>query len=72
MNTKQIALSVLGVLAGGAVLYYLSREEVVKLDPKVHTNERFMEILDELNLEYTCIYVRNYNLILKAKENGEW
>jgi hypothetical protein len=65
MNTKQIALGVLGVLASGAVLYYLSREAPIKLDPKIHTKEKFMELLDELNLEYTCIYVRNYNMILK-------
>jgi len=25
-----------------------------------------------VRLEYTCIYTRNYNLMLKMKERGEW
>ena len=71
-NSKQVLVSVLGVLAGGALLYYLSREEKVKLDSNVNTRERFLALLEELNLEYVCIYVRNYNMLLKYKENGEW
>ena len=71
MNTKQIAITALGVIAGGALLYFLSKEESVKLDPKIHTREAFLALLEELNLEYVCIYVRNYNLILKMKENNE-
>jgi hypothetical protein len=71
-NSKQVLVSVLGVLAGGALLYYLSREDKVKLDSNVHTRERFLALLEELNLEYVCIYVRNYNMLLKYKENGEW
>lgn len=71
MNTKQIAITALGVIAGGALLYFLSKEESVKLDPKIHTREAFLALLEELNLEYVCIYVRNYNMILKMKENNE-
>jgi len=71
MNTKQIAIATLGVVAGGALLYYLSREESVKLDPKIHTREAFLQLLEELNLEYVCIYVRNYNMLLKMRENNE-
>ena len=71
-NSKQVLVSILGVLAGGALLYYLSREDKVKLDSNVHTRERFLALLEELNLEYVCIYVRNYNMLLKYKENGEW
>ena len=71
MNTKQIALAALGVVAGGAVLYYLSKEESVKFDSKLHTREAFMALLEELNLEYVCIYVRNYNMLLKMKESNE-
>ena len=71
MNTKQIAIAALGVVAGGALLYYLSREESVKFDPKIHTREAFLQLLEELNLEYVCIYVRNYNMLLKMRENNE-
>jgi len=71
MNTKQISIASLGVVAGGALLYYLSREESVKLDPKIHTREAFLQLLEELNLEYVCIYVRNYNMLLKMRENNE-
>jgi len=71
MNTKQIALTAFGLVAGGALLYYLSREESVKLDPKIHTRQAFLDLLEELNLEYVCIYVRNYNMLLKMKENNE-
>jgi hypothetical protein len=71
MSTKQIAIAALGVVAGGALLYFMSREESVKFDPKVHTREAFLQLLEELNLEYVCIYVRNYNMLLKMKENNE-
>lgn len=71
MNAKQIAITTFGLLAGGAVLYFLSKEESVKLDPKIHTREAFLALLEELNLEYVCIYVRNYNMLLKMKESNE-
>jgi hypothetical protein len=71
MNTKQIAIAALGVVAGGAFLYYLSKEERVKFDSKLHTREAFLNLLEELNLEYVCIYVRNYNMLLKMRENNE-
>ena len=71
MNTKQIAIAALGLVAGGALLYFLSREESVKFDSKVHTREAFLQLLEELNLEYVCIYVRNYNMLLKMRENNE-
>ena len=28
--------------------------------------------MKQLYLEYTCIYVRNYNIMLRLKDNGEW
>lgn len=71
MNTKQFAIAALGVAAGGALLYYLSREESVKFDSKIHSREAFLQLLEELNLEYVCIYVRNYNMLLKMRENNE-
>jgi len=50
----------------------LSRDgsDEIKFDPKVHTNERMIELMEELKLEFTCIYVRHYNLIWKTKEAG--
>jgi len=42
MSTKQIAITALGLVAGGALLYYFSREESVKFDSKVHTREAFL------------------------------
>jgi hypothetical protein len=71
MSTKQIAFTALGVVASAALLYYLSREESVKFDSKVHTREAFLQLLEELNLEYVCIYVRNYNMLLKMRDNNE-
>lgn len=28
--------------------------------------------MDEIRLEFTCIYTRNYNLLLKVKAAGEY
>ena len=33
--------------------------------------KKFEQLMDEIRLEFTCIYTRNYNLLLKIKENGE-
>lgn len=45
----------------------------MKFDPEgKHSLEKLHELLHELDREYKCIYIRNYNLMLKIKENGEW
>jgi len=72
MESKQLVWGALGLISATAVLYYLSRDggDTIKFDPKVHTNERMIELMEELKLEFTCIYVRHYNLICKTKEAG--
>ena len=34
--------------------------------------EKFHEIIRELNREYKCTYVKNYNLMNKIKAKGKW
>ena len=43
-----------GLAVATAGILYLSKEsDQVKFDPKVHTVEKFLKILDELFLEYS-------------------
>jgi len=70
MENKTIIWATIGTLSGAALLYYLSRDNAPKFDSTLHTNEKILSILAELKLEFTCIYVRHYNLILKMKESG--
>jgi len=60
---KKVALGAAGLLLAGGVLFYLSKDEFA-IDMKVHTKERMLPLLDELRLEYTCIYVRNHNKLI--------
>jgi hypothetical protein len=53
------------VLAGGALLFYLSKDNSVVYDKNIHTDEKINEALEEIKLELTCIYVRHLNLIRK-------
>jgi len=71
MENKTILWAAIGTLAGASLIYYLSLDNNtgIKLDSKVHKDETIKEILDEIRLEITCIYVRHYNLILRMKEN---
>lgn len=72
-DTKRIAMAVGAVVVGGALLWYLSNDaDQVKYDSKVHTPEKMKMLLAELQLEYSCIYVRHYNLILRLKEQGQF
>ena len=72
-DTKKIAIAVGAVIAGGALLWYLSNDvDQVKFDSKVHTAEKMLALLAELKLEYSCIYVRHYNLILRLKEQNQF
>ena len=70
MENKTILWAAIGTLAGASLLYYLSLDSNtgIKLDPKIHKDETIKDILDEIRLEVTCIYVRHYNLILRMKE----
>jgi hypothetical protein len=53
------------VLVGGLV-YYLSSDDAVKkivIDPKQHTKEKLIEIIEDLTLEYTCSYLFMNNIL---------
>lgn len=70
VENKSLIWATVGVLSGAALLYFLSKDNGPKsaYDPKVHSDERMFELMDELMLEYGCILVRHYNLILRLKE----
>jgi len=34
--------------------------------------QRLEKLLNELELEFTCIFARNYNLMLEVKKEGAW
>lgn len=72
MENKQIVWGALGLISASALVFYLSRDSSVaaKFDPKVHSDERMLSLMEELKLEYTCIYVRHYNLIKRMQEQG--
>ena len=62
-----------GLAVATAGILYLSKEsDQVKFDPKVHTAEKLLKILDELFLEYSTSYVYYYTLINNLKEQGKF
>ena len=67
-----IALCTVAALGLAAGVYFLSKDDaLIAIDIKnKHTKENLLIILNELHLEYTCIYTRYYNLILKTKDSG--
>jgi len=65
------AVAGIGAIAMAGLVYYLSSDDFVALDYKRYNVEKFEVLMNELNLEFTCIYTRNYNTYLKIKENGE-
>lgn len=63
-NTKGLVWASVSVLAGAALLYYLTRDDTgADFDPKIHNVEVIHEILDEILLERTCAVIRTYNEI---------
>lgn len=71
-SNSKIWIGVLGaaIVAGGAALYYLAREEdemVIVYDPKEHTREKYLEVIQEFELEYASLYIHWYSM-LKSKE----
>lgn len=58
------------VVAAGVAFYYMAQEEDEKeivYDPKVHTKEKFIEIMSQFELEYASLYIHWYSMF-KAKE----
>ena len=74
VSSKTLILASVGAIALGVAVYYLSRDDSAsKLEPKKrHTLEKLKQICDQTKLEYTCIYARNYNTMLRLKENNDW
>ena len=74
INSKTLIGLSIGAVALGVAVYFLSRDDSEsKLDPKnVHTLAKLKKILDQTKLEYTCIYARNYNIMLRSKEHNEF
>lgn len=67
------ATAVVGLIGAA---YYFSRDDsasrYVKFDPKVHTKEYFLDILEELKIEYASLYLHWYNMLMKMrKEKGD-
>lgn len=68
-----LAVATAAAIGLGVGIYFLSKDEVIALDLKgKHKVENLRIILNDLHLEYTCIYTRYYNLILKLKEQGKF
>ena len=67
---KYVAAGV-GAIALAAGLWYLSRDDEV-LDYKRFTKKKLEKLMEEMQLELTCIYARNYNLLLKLKEEKDF
>ena len=68
----KLAAAGVGAIALGALVWYLSKDDFVELDYKKYTVDRLEKLLNEVQLEYTCIYTRNYNILLRIKESEEW
>jgi hypothetical protein len=70
--SSKIWTGVLGVtaIAAGVALYYMAQEEEevkIAYDPKIHTREKLLEILQQLEVEYASLYLHWYSM-LKSKE----
>lgn len=57
--------------ATGAILYFSKEAEPVKFDPKEHTLEKLLLVLDDLQLEYSSSYVYYYTILVNLKEQGQ-
>jgi hypothetical protein len=68
-----IALCSAAAIGLAVGVYFLSKDTERALDLKnKHTRENLLIILNEMHLEYTCIYTRYYNLILKMQDQKKW
>ena len=69
----KVALYTAAAVTIGISIWYLSKDEVIVLDFKgKHNLENLKILLNELHLEYTCIYSRYYNAMLKLKDKNEF
>lgn len=66
------AVASIGAIAIAGLAFYLSQDDFKGLDFKRYNLEKFKALMAEVQLEFTCIYTRNYNLLLKIKEHDEY
>lgn len=74
METKNLIYGALATLGVGAAVYFLTRDGDVEVsfNPKVHTVEKLLPFLEDMHLDFRCIYVRVYNLILTMKASNQF
>ena len=62
------AAASIGVLAVGFLAYYLSKDEAPELDYNRYNVKKFEALMDEIRLEFTCIFntTENFSEILFA------
>ena len=73
VSSKTLIAASVSAIALGIAVYIMSKDDAEPLDPSgKHTLKKLKQILDEVKLEYTCIYTRNYNIMLKAKAAGDF
>lgn len=75
--SSKIWTGVLGAaaIAAGVAIYYMAQEEEeakITFDPKIHTREKLIEILEQLEVEYASLYLHWYSMLKsKVKEIGK-
>jgi hypothetical protein len=73
MSLSKYLLLGAGVAAIGATIFYLAKDtEDIKFDPKVHTLEKLLEVLEELYLDYASSTLFYYDIILNQKDQGTY
>ena len=79
MSSNTLLSGIIGVgalAAVGAGLYFLMQDDedeiVVEYDPKVHTKEKLIHLLEEFEVEYASLYLHWYSMLkTKEKEVGK-
>jgi len=71
-QSVRYAIAGLSAVALGALVWYMSKDDLSELDYKKYTKEILASIMKETQLEFTCIYTRNYNILLRIKESDEF
>ena len=69
-NQKHLIWTTVSLLAGGTLLWYLSRDDEPSVKISAHQAKVIQKILDEAALEATCSHIRIYNEIQKKHEKG--
>ena len=69
-NNQMVKYAVAGlsVIGLAAAVWFLSKDSDGDLDKKKFSRDRLEQLMKELQLEITCIYARNYNVMLKIRD----